>query len=142
MRPVFAFILLMLVTSCSDRRPAPTQEPYIIRRDGGGQLISAEADRLRLLAWGGRVEIRDYCASACVIFTTLPNACIGSGARIGFHGANLNIGPIGNGQMARYLRGEVRERFVTEWQNIPMSDMHWVRARDYVKMDPLVKICP
>ena len=57
-------------TACTDRRPAPTSEPYDILRDGGGQIISAEADRARLLAWGGQVRIREYCASSCVIFTT------------------------------------------------------------------------
>lgn len=142
MRLLFSFISLILLISCSDQRPAPTHEPYVIRRDGGGQLISAEADRLRLKIWGGQVEIRGYCASACVIFTTLPNACIGRGARIGFHGANINLGPIGNAQMARYLRGQVLENFINEWQFIPMAGMHWVPARDYVLLDPEVKICP
>lgn len=132
---------LVLVAACNDRRPAPGSEPYIISNDGGGQLISAEADRARLRAWGGRVEIRGRCASACVIFTTLPNACIGSRSRIGFHGSNVNMGPVGNQQMSKYLRGEVRRRFEAEWKFIPTDQIHWVKARDYVKMDPQVRLC-
>lgn len=134
-------LAMFLTTACTDRRPAPKSEPYDILRDGGGQIISAEADRARLLAWGGQVRIREYCASSCVIFTTLPNACIGPSARIGFHGSNVNVGPIGNQQMAKYLRGEVKARYLAEWQHIPQTGMHWVEARDYVKLDPLVKIC-
>jgi hypothetical protein len=126
---------------CTDRRPPPTTEPYLIQSDGGGQLISAEADRADLLKWGGRVEIRGFCRSACVIFTTLPNACLGAGASVGFHGSNVNAGPIGNQQMARYLRGEAKRRFVAEWQYIPTTEIHKIKAVDYVKLDPQVKIC-
>ena len=134
-------LALFLTTACNDRRPAPTSEPYLIHRDGGGQLISAEADRADLLRWGKQVEIRDYCASACVIFTTLPNACIGPASKIGFHGSNVNIGPIGSQQMAAYLRGEVKRRYLAEWQFIPQTEMHWLSARQYKKLDPQIRIC-
>lgn len=126
---------------CTDRRPPPTAEPYVIHRDGGGQLISAEADRAMLLEWGGRVEIRDYCRSACVIFTTLPNACLGPASTIGFHGSNVNQGPIGNQQMARYLRGGIKAKYLAEWQFIPPTEIHMISAREYVKLDPQTKIC-
>lgn len=138
---ICTLLAMVLTTACNDRRPAPTSEPYLIHRDGGGQIISAEADRARLMAWGGQVEIRDYCASACVIFTTMPNACIGPNSKIGFHGSNVNVGPIGNPQMAKYMRGEVKRMFLTVWQFIPQTEIHWVKARDYVKLDPLVQIC-
>ncbi len=137
-----AVLSLFLTASCTDRRPAPISgERYVISNDGGGQIISAQADRARLRFWTGRVEIRGYCASACVIFTTLPNACLGRKARIGFHSSNVNVGPIGNPQMARYLRGEVKAKFLAEWQYVPQDKIHWVSARDYVQLDPLVKIC-
>lgn len=134
-------LALFLATACTDRRPAPTDEPYDIRRDGGGQIISAEADRARLLAWGKQVRIHDYCASSCVIFTTLPNACLAPSLRIGFHGSNVNMGPIGNPQMAKYLRGKVKAAYLAEWQHIPQTDMHWLTAREYKALDPLIKIC-
>ena len=134
-------LALFLSTACTDRRPAPDGIPYVIRDDGGGQLISAEADRARLYAWGKPVEIRGYCASACVIFTTMPNACVGPKARVGFHGSNVNLGPIGNQQMAKYLRGAVKAKYLAEWQFIPQDQMHWMSARDYKVLDPLVNIC-
>ena len=134
--------LICALDACTDRRPPPTSEPYTIRRDGGGQLISAEADRQMLLEWGGRVEIRNYCYSACVIFTTLPNACIGPNLRIGFHGSNVNVGPIGSQQMAKYLRGKAKRRYLEEWQFIPPTDIHIITAAEYVALDPRVKICP
>lgn len=133
--------LICALSACNDRRPAPTGEPYIIRRDGGGQLISAEADRAMLLAWGGRVEIRGHCNSACVIFTTLPNACLGRGVEIGFHSSNINLGPIGNPQMAKYLRGGVKRRYLQEWQFIPHTDIHRITAQEYVALDPQTRIC-
>ncbi|MFT4743851.1 MAG: hypothetical protein ACI91Z_001830 [Yoonia sp.] len=137
-----AVLSLFLTTACNDRRPAPMNgERYVISKDGGGQIISAQADRARLLFWGGRVEIRNYCASACVIFTTLPNACLGRNARIGFHSSTVNVGPIGNPQMARYLRGEVKAKFLAQWQYVPQDEMHWISARDYVRLDPLAKLC-
>jgi len=139
---ICAILSLLVANACTDRRPAPTVEPYVIRRDGGGQLISAEADRADFLRWGGQIEIRGYCASACVIFTTLPNACIGQGARIGFHGSNVNVGPIGSQQMAAYLRGEAKRKYIAEWQYIPQTEMHWLTAQEYQALDPQIKLCP
>mgnify|MGYP003634087774 FL=1 len=134
-------LALFLTTACTDRRPAPDVIPYVIRDDGGGQLISAEADRARLVAWGGLVEIRGYCASACVIFTTMPNACVGPKARIGFHGSNVNLGPIGNQQMAKYLRGEAKQKYLDDWQFVPPTEMRWIMAAEYQKLDPDIKFC-
>jgi len=142
MRRLLLFAILIVTAACNDRRAAPVQgEKYIIRKDGGGQIISAEADRARLLRWGGEVEIRNYCASACVIFTTLPNACIGKNARIGFHSSTVNVGFVGNPQMAKYLRGAVKQRFLAEWQFVPSDEIFWVPARDYVKLDPQSRLC-
>ncbi|MBS1303862.1 hypothetical protein [Loktanella sp. SALINAS62] len=127
---------------CTDRRPAPRDgEVYVIARDGGGQIISAEADREMLRQWGGPVEIRGSCRSACVIFTTLPNACLGPKLRIGFHSSNVNRGFVGNEQIAKYLRGGIKERFVKEWQFVPNDDLVSIRAREYVKLDPQARIC-
>lgn len=142
MRMIMAWLTLTcLLGACTDRREPPGAEPYIIRNDGGGQLISAEADRAMLFAWGGRVEIRGYCRSACLMFTTLPNACLHPRARLGFHGANVNVGPIGNQQMAKYMRNGIREKYLAEWQHIPFTEIHTITAREYVALDPQTKIC-
>lgn len=127
----------LVLASCTDRRPAPVRgEAYIIERDVGGQLISDEADCSMLKRWGGPVEIRDYCASAFVIFTTLPNVCIAPDAKIGFHSSDVNVGFVGNPQMAKYLRGRIKQQFLAEWQFVPNTDIHLVSARDYVALDP------
>ena len=135
------FVIACQMGLCTDRRPPPTTEPYVIDNDGGGQLISAEADRAMLLAWGGRVEIRGFCRSACVIFTTLPNACLSPRATVGFHGSNVNKGPIGNQQMARYLRADALRRYLARWQHIPPTEIHKMTALNYAKLDPQVRIC-
>ena len=134
--------LLIILAACTDQRAGPVKgERYIISKDGGGQIISALSDRARLLLWAGPVEIRDYCASACVIFTTLPNACIDPAARIGFHSSTVNVGFVGNPQMARYMRGGVKERFLAEWQFVPPDQIHWISAQDYVTLDPKSRLC-
>ncbi|MCB5199785.1 hypothetical protein SAMN05428995_102179 [Loktanella sp. DSM 29012] len=127
---------------CTDRRPKPQgNRTYVIEGDGGGQIISAEADREMLRQWGGPVEIRWYCNSSCVIFTTLPNACLGPHLKIGFHSADVNRGFVGNEQIAKYLRGGIKERFLREWQYVPNDDLYTIRARDYARLDPQVRIC-
>lgn len=137
---LLALITLSVLASCTDTRDLELNEPLVISNDGGGQLISAEADRAKLKSWGGEVQLRGYCASACVIFTTLPNACLGPNARIGFHSANLSV-PflIGDAQMSRYLRGEIKKNYDRTWSK--SSDMHWISAKEYVELDPLAKIC-
>lgn len=141
MRMLTWLTLACSLVACTDRRPEPTSEPYVIHRDGGGQLISAEADRQMLLDWGGEVEIRGYCYSACIIFTTLPNACLGRGLTLGFHGSNVNVGPIGNQQMARYMRAGVKRRYLAEWQYIPHTEIHKITAQEYVALDPQARLC-
>ena len=140
-KAVLLVLILMLLGSCTDRRPLPQGEPYVIHNDGGGQLISAEVDRALLQAWGGRVEISGYCNSACVVFTTLPNACLKPGAVIGFHGANMNAGPVGNPQITRYLRAGVLSKWVADWQFIPNNRIHHITARRYAELDPNSRIC-
>jgi len=134
--------LLCLLVACTDRRDAPVgAETYVIRNDGGGQLISAEADRAMLAVWSGPVRIEGKCNSACLMFATLPNACVAPDARMGFHGSNVNVGPVGNRQMARYMRGEVRQRYLAEWQHIPYDQIHIVSGSEFARMDPQTKVC-
>lgn len=136
--PILALVVL---AGCNDRRPLPTGDVYTIRNDGGGQLISAETDRAVLKLWGGPVEIEGYCNSACLMFTTLENACLAPDLKLGFHGANVNVGFVGNPQITKYLRNGVKTRFVEEWQFIPFTEIHRISAQEYVALDPEAKIC-
>ena len=114
---------------------------HIIHNHGGGRIITVEAERRRLLNWQGPVKISGYCNSACVILTTLPNACIERGAHIGFHSSNVNFGPVGNQQIARYLRGDLKSKFLEEWQFVPHTEIHHITATRLAALDPEIELC-
>lgn len=121
-------------------------EAVVIRNDGGGNINDYRARRAQL-ARAGAVEIRGKCLSACVIFTTLPNACLGPKARIGFHGTQPKSGIWAidhwlDMRMGEYLRGEARRRYEREWRHLGGRDQfHVITAREYQKLDPQIRIC-
>lgn len=129
-------LVLALVAGCVSAK----QETgvVVIRDDFGGNLLEYSARRDALKS-ADRVEIRGKCHSACTIFYSLPNACLGSGARLGFHSASVSIGPAGDDQMGRHYRGEIRERFNAEWRH--SRKIVELRAADVVAMDPRAKLC-
>lgn len=118
----------------------------VIRDDGGGNINEYRARRVQL-AKVARVEIRGRCNSACVIFTTLPNACLGPKARIGFHGTLPKSGiPVVDYwldmRMGEFLRGEARRRFEREWRHLGgRAQLHVISAQEYKKLDPKIRIC-
>ena len=114
---------------------------HVIRNHAGGRILIVENERRELLNWGGVVRIEGYCNSACTILTTLPNACVMPRARIGFHSSNINFGPVGNKQIARYLRGDVKAKFLAEWQYVPHSDIHHIWGETLVELDPQTRLC-
>lgn len=114
---------------------------HTIRNHRGGRILDAEVRRRRLLNWGGPVRIEGYCFSSCVVFTTLPNACLDPELIVGFHSSNLNFGPVGNAQIARYLRNGVAEQYLVNWQFVPNNEMHRITSADYVRLDPAAKLC-
>lgn len=116
---------------------SPKQTPDIA--DGGN--IAAHAHNRRQLAdWGGRVEVRGRCASSCVIYTTLPNACIGPNARFGFHRPRGGITQVAVEQIAYYLRGQLRAAWTGRWSR--SEALVWVPAAEMVRLDPGLRICP
>lgn len=138
---VIIAVLCYGLVGCTDRRPLPDGDLYVIKNDGGGQLISAEADRAVLKLWGGPVQIEGYCNSACLMFTTLPNACLDPELTLGFHGANVNVGFVGNPQVSKYLRNGVKRKFDEEWQFVPFNEIHRISAQEYVQLDPETRLC-
>lgn len=123
--------------------PVTTDENgvHVVRNHRGGRILLVEAERRRLLNWGGPVRIEGFCNSACVILATLPNACLKPRSRIGFHTSNINFGPVGNAQIARYLRGGVRDKYLKEWQFVPHDDIHHIWGETFVSLDPQARLC-
>lgn len=133
-----------LQTPVSQSRPAAaTQRPLVITEDRGGNVLAAIARRNQLEASGRPVEIRGYCASACTLLTTLPNACLGPKAVIGFHAPRLPntqvIPPVVDQMMANYYRNGILRRWNAEWKH--ELKMTRISAREYVALDPETRIC-
>ena len=111
--------------------------------DKGGNVMQMVQRRAELARSGRPVRLRGSCDSACTILTTLPNACIGPNATIGFHAPRIPgtsiIPPMVDQIMGEYYRGGIRERWFGGW-NRSLS-IHRVTAQQYVKLDPQAKIC-
>lgn len=110
----------------------------------GGNVLRTVQLREQLGRSGKTVRIRGYCRSACTILTTLPNACIGGGARIGFHAPRIPntriIPPLVDEIMGSFYRNGIRDRWFAGWNR--SLDMQVISARDYVRLDPQARICP
>jgi len=91
---------------CTDRRVPPRRpEPYMNRKRRRRSVESAPR-RIAPTCWlGGRVEVRGFLRSACVIFTNLANACVGTRRDDRLSWIECEQGAHRNQQMARYLRG-------------------------------------
>lgn len=109
----------------------------------GGNVLQMVQLRERLGRSGKTVRIRGYCRSACTILTTLPNACLGKQARIGFHAPRLPntriIPPMVDEIMGNFYRNGIRDRWFGGWNR--SLDMTVLSARDYVRLDPQSRIC-
>jgi hypothetical protein len=121
-------------------------EPVIIRNDGGGNITDYRARRDRL-AQAAEVRIAGKCLSACTIFTTLPNACVGPNAKIGFHGTSPKSGIPAvdyylDMRMGEFYRGDVRRLYETKWRFLGGSDQfHVITGRELAKLDPKIRLC-
>lgn len=130
------------VSSATGTAPLLNSEGvHVIRNHKGGRIIAVEAQRRALLDWGGPVRIEGFCNSACVILTSLPNACLSPNSKIGFHSANINFGPVGNRQIAGYLRNGVKSEFLEKWQFVPNTELFSITAQDFVRRDTETLLC-
>ncbi|SIP95244.1 hypothetical protein SAMN05421641_10287 [Paracoccus thiocyanatus] len=121
----------------------PRGKPIVILNNRGGNVIKAIRQRNKLAASGRPVEVRGYCRSACTIYITLPNACLGPGATVGFHAPRIPgttiIPPIVDELMAQYYRGGILRMWNSQWKH--SLKMHKISARDYVRLDPQTRLC-
>lgn len=123
---------------------APTGgEKVVIRDNKGGNVVRMIARRNELEQWGGPVEVRGYCGSACTLFITLPNACLAKDAAVGFHAPRLpstHIIPTGVDKvMGAYYRNGILDRWNAEWShNLKIQK---ISAAEYVRLDPQTRLC-
>lgn len=121
----------------------PRGKPIVILNDRGGNVMEAIKHRNQLARSGRPVEVRGYCRSACTIYITLPNACLGPGATVGFHAPRIPgttiIPPIVDELMAQYYRNGILRKWNSEWKH--SLKMHKISARQYVKLDPQTRLC-
>lgn len=118
-------------------------KPIVIRNDRGGNVLQAIRRRAELERSGRPVEVRGYCRSACTIYITLPNACLGRGARVGFHAPRIEgttiIPPYVDQMMGSFYRNGIRQRWFGGWNRA--RDMQIITAREYVRLDPQTRLC-
>ncbi|WP_312524827.1 hypothetical protein [Paracoccus sp. (in: a-proteobacteria)] len=126
-----------------ERPPASKSETVVIRDNKGGNVMRAIQRRQQLERWGGPVEIRGYCGSACTLFITMPNACLGPNATIGFHAPRIPnttyIPPGVDEIMARYYRNGILARWNDTWKH--QLKIEKISAKEYVRLDPQTRIC-
>ena len=118
--------------------------PYIdVWNHRGGNVVQMLQTREDLGRSGREVRIRGYCRSACTMLITLPNACLGPHATVGFHAPRLPgtriIPPHVDQIMGRTYRNGIRDRWFGGWNR--SIDMQVISARDYVRLDPQTRLC-
>ena len=109
----------------------------------GGNVLEMVQTRQELASSGRTVRIRGYCRSACTMLITLPNACLGPHATVGFHAPRLPgtriIPPHVDQIMGSTYRNGIRDRWFGGWNR--SIDMQVISARDYVRLDPQTRLC-
>ncbi|MFV0386585.1 hypothetical protein [Paracoccus sp. (in: a-proteobacteria)] len=115
-----------------------------IINDSGGNILHMAQRRQELAKSGKLVRIRGYCRSACTMLITLPNACLGPDARVGFHAPRLPdthiIPPYVDQIMGNYYRNGIRDRWFGGWNR--SLKMTVLTAQEYIRLDPQTRICP
>ena len=114
-----------------------------IHNSGGGTIAAFVKERKALVASGKRVVITGYCASACTVFYSMPNACLAKGSSLHFHGAKGFFGvseTVGNAMMARYYRAGIKDGFLADWKHLT-KPMHKLTRAEAKALDPEIKFC-
>ncbi|HWL55442.1 MAG TPA: hypothetical protein VNQ78_02060 [Paracoccus sp. (in: a-proteobacteria)] len=138
-----ALALALVVPLTAQAQISERGRTIIITNDKGGNVVRTMQHREKLVASGRPVEIRGYCRSACTMYITMPNACLGPNATVGFHAPRIPntkiIPPIVDQLMARYYRNGILQKWNSEWKH--SLKMHKISARQYVALDPQTKLC-
>lgn len=144
--PVAATALLLslaLSVAPALAEKGPPRNTIDIWNNSGGNVLQMVQRRNDLARSGKTVRIRGYCRSACTMLITMPNACLGPQARIGFHAPRIPnttiIPPMVDQIMGSYYRNGIRDRWYSGWNR--SIDMKVITAADYVRLDPQTRIC-
>jgi hypothetical protein len=147
MKPLALASVLALGACSSAVVTGPTFQPgpdgvVVVENVGGGNVLHFVGERARLERLGAPVEIRGYCNSACVVFYSLPTACMAPGSRLGFH-APSGGGPLGpslaRSRIESHLRAGVLDEYRREWGT--SSEIIRVPREDVIAFDPDVMRC-
>ncbi|MCF3973811.1 hypothetical protein [Paracoccus salsus] len=141
--PIVIALLLALFPAVSLAEGKRTANTIDVWNDSGGNVLQMVSRRNQLARSGKEVRIRGYCRSACTMLITMPNACLGPKARIGFHAPRIPnttiIPPFVDQIMGNTYRGGIRERWFAGWNR--SLTMQVISAREYVRLDPQSRIC-
>lgn len=131
------------VNTPNTRPSTGSTQPIVIRDNRGGNVLRMIQQRNSLATSGRPVEIRGYCGSACTMLITLPNACLGPGATVGFHAPRIPnttyIPPGVDDLMAQYYRNGILTRWNSEWKH--SLEIRKISAAEYVRLDPQTRLC-
>ena len=120
-----------------------SESRIVVRNHRGGNVLEMVRLRSKLENSGKRVEVRGYCRSACTMLITMRNACLGSGATIGFHAPRIPnttiIPPYVDQIMAMFYRNGIRDRWESEWKY--SLEMKKISSKDYIRLDPKTQLC-
>ncbi|MBC9246530.1 hypothetical protein H4P12_07350 [Paracoccus sp. 11-3] len=141
--PLLPVVLALLLTSAAQAKIVERGRFIDVMNDRGGNVIEMTQTRSRLENSGKTVRIRGYCRSACTMLITMRNACLGPGARVGFHAPRIPntsiIPPYVDQIMGSYYRNGIRDRWFGGWSR--SLDMTVISAQEYVRLDPQTRIC-
>lgn len=141
--PVVLATLLLAAAPMAQAKTTVKGRFIDVTNDSGGNVLQMTQRREQLARSGKTVRIRGYCRSACTMLITLPNACLGPKARIGFHAPRIPnttiIPPFVDQIMGNYYRGAIREKWFGGWNR--SLNMQVLSAREYVRLDPQTRIC-
>ncbi len=143
LRPIVTILMLSMLPLAASARIVETSRTIDVINNKGGNVIEMVGTRHKLERSGKQVRIRGYCRSACTMLITMPNACLGGKATVGFHAPRIPntkiIPPYVSDVMARYYRNGILRKWNTEWRN--SLEMHKISAREYVRLDPQTRLC-
>lgn len=119
---------LASVSAAPATTPRPKFEEAYIHNSPGGIIDHFIRIRDDFVRDGTRVHISGYCASACTLFLSVPNACVYKNTRLGFHAPFVSVGGI---PIRIYIDSMTKEFL----QQYPKAIQDWIKSKGGLKPD-------